>query len=102
VPAKDTENEPPHSPFIGDILPADQLYKKMDHAFWDRAFSEPGQPDNHTFLISAPTTELTPVGIDFYEMRRRNVDLDYKYDYGPFGVLIPLVEFKGNGFFHCV
>jgi hypothetical protein len=93
--------------FVGDLFPPGLLYEKIDgedhHAFWDRAFTEPGEVDNHTFLISDPTTtQLTPVGVDFYEMRRKNVQLGFKYDYGPFGVLIPLVDYKGAGFFHCL
>ena len=74
------------------------------HAFWDNALSHVGVEDNSTFVISASTNRISPVGVDFYEMRRRNIVFDddsLEYDYGPLGVLIPLVPYEGNGFFHC-
>jgi hypothetical protein len=86
------------------MLPSGLPFDEDYHAFWDHAFTRRSQPDNSTFLISAPTYGLTPEGVDFYEMRRRNVPFDSfnkHFDYGPFGVLIPLVEYEGSGFFHC-
>ena len=74
------------------------------HAFWDNAFSGIGVEDNTTFLISAPTFGGSPVGVDFFETRRRNIVFDddvHEYDYDPYGVLIPLVKYQGSGFFHC-
>jgi len=75
------------------------------HAFWNNAFSGLGDEDNSTLIISAPTSGLgSPVGVDFYEMRRRNLALEigiHDYDYSPFGVLIPLAQYEGSGFFHC-
>lgn len=74
------------------------------HAFWDNAFSGVGFEDNTTFLISAPTFGGSPTAVDFYETRRRNIVLDddlYEFDYDPFGVLLPLVQYHGSGFFHC-
>ena len=63
------------------------------------------EEDNSTLIISSPSFGLgSPVGVDFYEMRRRNIEFEsgqYDYDYSPFGVLIPLVEYEGSGFFHC-
>ena len=35
------------------------------HAFWNNAFSGIGQEDNSTVIISAPTTEGSPVGGKF-------------------------------------
>jgi hypothetical protein len=94
--------------WYGKLLSPDRYsgnFKEEEyHAFWDNAFSGLGDQDNSTLLISAPTTKGSPVGVDFYEMRRRNVALEsgiYDYDYSPFGVLIPLVEYEGSGFFHC-
>ena len=75
------------------------------HAFWNNSFSRMGDEDNSTLIISAPSSDSgSPVGIDFYEMRRRNVAFEggsFDYQYGPFGVLLPLVEYEGSGFFHC-
>ena len=69
------------------------------------AFSGTGTQDNSTLIISAPASNQgSPVGLDFFEMRRRNIAFEsgiYDYEYGPFGVLIPLVEYEGSGFFHC-
>jgi len=42
--------------------------------------------------------------VDFFEMRRRNKAFEggnYDYDYSSYGVMIPLVEKEGAGFFHC-
>ena len=95
--------------WYGDLLPPGvhhymvaSHYNEDYHAFWDNAFSGLGEEDNHTMLISAPTIDMTPVGIDFFEMRRRNVPFgELHYDYGPMGVLVPLIENEGSGFFHC-
>ena len=93
---------------IGDILPPGQRYyteskyEEDYHAFWDNVFSSLGEADNSTLLISAATSALTPVGVDFFEMRRRNAPLSSGFSYGPAGILIPLVGYDGSGFFHCV
>ena len=74
-------------------------------AFWLNAFSGLGNQDNATLLISSPAASSgSPVGSDFYEMRRRNgvfEEGEFDYDYGPFGVLIPLTGYEGSGWFHC-
>lgn len=74
-------------------------------AFWLNAFSGLSNQDNATLLISAPAASSgSPVGSDFYEMRRRNgvfEEGEFDYDYGPFGVLIPLTGYEGSGWFHC-
>jgi len=63
--------------WYGKLLAPDRYsgnFKEEEyHAFWDNAFSGLGDQDNSTLLISAPTTKGSPVGVDFYEMRRRNV-----------------------------
>ena len=74
------------------------------HAFWDDAFSAIGVADNTTLIFSAPTNGISPARVDFFETRRWNIVFDddfHEYDYDPFGVLIPLVQYQGNGFFHC-
>ena len=75
------------------------------HAFWMNSFSGVGQEDNATLIVSEKTTDTAyPAGIDFFEMRRRNKIFEggiHDYDYGPFGVLLPLVALEGAGFFHC-
>ena len=98
--------------------------KETFHAFWSKSAQA-----NPALIISAPTTGGSPVsrelsllllvhldvhklhsfaslkqeGVDFYEMRRRSADVmaSNGYNYGPFGVQIPLVEYEGSGFFHC-
>ena len=74
-------------------------------AFWLNAFTGPGNQDNTTLLISAPAASAgSPVGSDFFEMRRRNGVFEvgeFDYNYGPFGVLIPLTGYEGSGWFHC-
>ncbi|KAL9187447.1 hypothetical protein ACHAXT_001550 [Thalassiosira profunda] len=74
------------------------------HAYWDNTFSGLGVDDNATVIISAPTSHASPVGVDFYEMRRRNKEFEdgaFDYDYSPFGVLIPSIGAEGAGYFHC-
>ena len=46
---------------------------------------------------SDPTKGATPVGVDFYE-KAQNPKWD---DYGPYGLLIPLYNISGKGYFHC-
>lgn len=94
--------------YIGGLFPPDMNMKVFNdaeyHAFWDNAFSGLGEADNSTFLISEPSFGGSPVGVDFYEMRRRNVlydDDQFEYNYDFFGVIIPLVEYNGAGFYHC-
>lgn len=89
---------------IAPGLSATAFDEQEYHAFWANTFSGQGEQDNRTVIISAPTGGGSPVGVDFYEMRRRNIALEtgeFDYDYGPFGVLIPVTEYEGTGFFHC-
>ena len=92
--------------WYGDLLPpGKRFYTKTSqeeyHAFWDNAFSKIGENDNSTVLISAPNFGLTPVGVDFYEMRRRSIP-GQSFDYGPYGILVPLMDYySGSGVFHC-
>lgn len=94
--------------WYGQIVPpgltATSFQEEEYHAFWNNAFSGLGAEDNKTLIISSPSGSGSPVGLDFYEMRRRNIQFENEiegFDYGPFGVLIPLVEYAGSGFFHC-
>jgi len=69
------------------------------HAFWATALSE-----DRTFIISDITLASYPVAVDWFEMRRRvNYKLrkDVDFAYGPIGVLVPLIEYEGSGWFHC-
>ena len=59
-----------------------------------------GIDDNRTVIISAPTTDSSPVGVDFYEMRRRNKQFEgteKNYNYGPFGVLLNNIGAEVSG-----
>ena len=74
---------------IGQIFPpglSGKSYKEEEyHAFWNKTFSGLGEQDSSTLIISEPTSDtVSPVGVDFYEMRRRNVVFEsgeYDYDY---------------------
>ncbi|KAL3792962.1 hypothetical protein HJC23_010975 [Cyclotella cryptica] len=59
------------------------------HPFWSVEL-------NKTVFVSAPTTETTPVGVDFFEMGEQGEQ------YGPFGVLYPMQYPPGRGYFYCV
>ena len=69
------------------------LFPEDYHAFWSQAFDV-----NRTFIISDTTFASSPVGVDFYEMRRRIVnsmhDQNIQFSYGPFGALIPLMSYE--------
>lgn len=71
----------------------ESLFPQDHHAFWSNSFDV-----NRTFIISGTTLSSNPIGVDFFEMRRRIE----KYEYGPFGALIPLMNYQGTGFFHCL
>jgi len=78
---------------LDDIFPSDY------HAFWSQSFNV-----NRTFIISEITFSSTPVGVDFFEMRRRigaELNPNVHFSYGPYGALIPLMSYQGSGFFHC-
>jgi len=83
----------------------DKFKEEEYHAFWAKTFTGLEKDDNATLIISEPTLEASPVGLDFFELRRRNKQVfgggKYDYDYGPFGVLIPMIDYDGAGFFHC-
>lgn len=84
---------------------SDRFKEEEYHAFWAKTFTGLEKDDNATLIISDPTSSETPVGVDFYELRRRNsvfAEGEYDYDYGPFGVLVPLVGYEGVGLFHCI
>jgi hypothetical protein len=52
-------------------------------AFWNNAFDV-----NRTFVISDETDGGTPIGIDFFEMRRRvpsDLNENVRFQYGPYG-----------------
>jgi len=93
----------PWIPFDSNIV--DRFKEEEYHAFWAKTFTGLKKDDNATLIISEPTTSETPVGVDFFELRRRNsvfAEGEYDYDYGPFGVMIPLVGYQGVGKFHCI
>ena len=85
------------SRFYGTIIESDasldNLFPQDYHAFWSQSFDV-----NRTFIISDTTYSSTPVGVDFFEMRRRvnnpllNKNVDFSY--GPYGALIPLMDYE--------
>jgi len=71
--------------------------EEQHHAFWSNALGGEESRDTDIVIVSDPAPNSgSPVGVDFYEMRRRNEN-----EYGPYGVLVPLAEYKGSGYFHC-
>mmetsp|Transcript_1542 Transcript_1542/g.2367 ORF Transcript_1542/g.2367 Transcript_1542/m.2367 type:complete len:158 (+) Transcript_1542:411-884(+) len=92
------------SRFYGTITDSnatlDELFPPDYHAFWSESFDV-----DRTFIISDATSISSPVGVDFFEMRRRFSTLlnpNVQFSYGPYGALIPLMEYQGTGFFHCL
>mmetsp|Transcript_7873 Transcript_7873/g.14282 ORF Transcript_7873/g.14282 Transcript_7873/m.14282 type:complete len:178 (+) Transcript_7873:1979-2512(+) len=85
-------------------ITADNFHEEEFHGFWDNAFSGVGVDDNATVIISGPSSEASPVALDFFEMRRRNKEFEggvHNYNYSPFGVMLPLIKAQGAGYFHC-
>eukprot|EP00804_Cyclotella_cryptica_P027652 CCRYP_010272-RA/>CCRYP_010272-RA protein AED:0.09 eAED:0.09 QI:844/1/1/1/0.75/0.77/9/300/469 len=64
------------------------------HPFWSNDFTH--NEVNDTVFVSDPTTESTPVGVDFYEIGEQGEQ------YGPFGVLYPMQTPPGRGYFQCI
>jgi len=85
------------SRFYGTIVEPDatfgELFPPDYHAFWSQSFDI-----NRTFIISDTTVSAnSPVGIDFFEMRRRINTLlnpNVHFSYSPFGALIPLMNYE--------
>lgn len=85
------------SRFYGTIVAPDasldRLYPPDYHAFWSESFDV-----NRTFIISETTASSTPVGVDFYEMRRRvfnpMLNPNVEFAYGPYGAQIPMMTYK--------
>lgn len=84
------------SRFYGTIIEPnstlDELFPADYHAFWSESFDA-----DRTFIISDTTFAESPVGIDFFEMRRRNNNLqnpNVQFSYGPYGALIPLMNYE--------
>ena len=84
------------SRFYGTIVDPDatleELFPPDYHAFWDQSFEV-----NRTFVISDTTFGSSPVGVDFFEMRRRIdslVNPKVHFSYGPYGALIPLMDYE--------
>jgi len=92
------------SRFYGTIIEPnttiETLFPSDYHAFWNKSFDV-----DRTFMISDTTFRSYPVGVDWFEMRRRykggfNPRVDFRY--GPYGTLIPHMAYDGAGFFHCI
>lgn len=73
----------------GDIKQGlmDWLYAREFHSFWDDLY--------HSDIISDPTHGNDPIGVDF------NRASFHGGDFKPFGLLTPIHEHSGQGFFHC-
>ncbi|KAL7516968.1 hypothetical protein ACHAWX_001938 [Stephanocyclus meneghinianus] len=83
-------------------LTLESFVEEEFHAFWANSFSGVGSNDNKTLIISDPSSQGSPEGLSFYEMRRRNLPGTEASGYGPFGVLIPLIGAEDAGFFRCI
>ncbi|KAL7483355.1 hypothetical protein ACHAW6_009005 [Cyclotella cf. meneghiniana] len=64
------------------------------HPFWSNDLTH--NEVNNTVFISEPTSASTPVGVDFYEIGEQGEQ------YGPFGVLYPMQNPPGRGYFQCI
>ena len=62
---------------------------KNYHAFWSRAYR------TSTVFVSDITTGDNPVGVDFYGVGERGEQ------FGPFGVLYPVANQTGRGYYRC-
>ncbi|KAL7517346.1 hypothetical protein ACHAWX_002277 [Stephanocyclus meneghinianus] len=87
-------------------------YGSEYHAFWDQVF------ENKTDYVSDFTNAFTPIGVEFkrwaspYDVSK-NVDIyDDSYDDDddddeiertgcPWGLLVPIMDVEGQGYFHC-
>lgn len=93
------------SRFYGTIIEPDasldDIFHSDYHAFWSESLD-----GDRTFIISDTTSASSPVGADFFEMRRRTINPlfneNIRFSYGPFGALIPLMNYEGTGFFNCL
>ena len=77
---------------VGPNSTLDELFPKDYHAFWTQAFDV-----DRTFIISDKTSSSTPLGVDFFEMRRRIDSLrnpNVQFNYGPYGAEIPLMNYE--------
>ena len=52
--------------------------------------------NNLTMYVSDPTTDTSPIAVDFYNISDRGPR------YGPLGQLTPLSEPPGSGYFQCI
>lgn len=84
------------SRFYGTIIEPDAnldtLFSPDYHAFWSNSFNV-----DRTFIISDETYGSSPIGTDFFEMRRRVDSMrnpNVQYSYGPYGALIPVMNYK--------
>mmetsp|Transcript_16220 Transcript_16220/g.35299 ORF Transcript_16220/g.35299 Transcript_16220/m.35299 type:complete len:234 (-) Transcript_16220:157-858(-) len=66
------------------------------HGFWEKAFDR-----GNTFLISDVSYEGTPDNVDFFRMYQQK-QVERHTGLGAYGVLAPLVDLEGVGFFSCV
>lgn len=92
------------------------------HPFWSNDLIQ--NEVNKTVFISDPTSASTPVGVDFYEIGEQGKQLAVSWEfvhhaprselhlivlfchvgeqYGPFGVLYPMQNPPGRGYFQCI
>ena len=92
------------SRFYGTIIEAgaslDELFPKDYHAFWDQSFNI-----DRTFIISDRTFSSTPVGTDFFEMRRRInnsiLNPNVQFSYGPYGAMVGYVFAKCDSYYNA-
>mmetsp|Transcript_1996 Transcript_1996/g.3832 ORF Transcript_1996/g.3832 Transcript_1996/m.3832 type:complete len:381 (-) Transcript_1996:218-1360(-) len=85
---------------VGSNATLNDVFHRDYHAFWSESFDV-----DRTFIISDTAFTSSPVGVDFFEMRRRANSMlnpNIHFSYGPFGALVPLMSYEGTGFFHCL
>jgi len=86
----------------GTVMPSssmgnfkDSNYLSYYHGFWQKSFDR-----QRTFLLSEVSYDGSPEVCDFFQMPQGSKG--EKIGHGPYGMLVPLTDVEGSGFFTCL